>query len=267
MKLRHSHLLAAAVVLGLALATPVAAQVKPAEKASSMTQAQGDAILKELRQIRQLLEKMVKADSQRAAQPAPSTEGVKVQIGESPTLGSPTAPLTMVEFTDYQCFFCRQFYLNSFGELKKNFIDTGKLRYVVRDFPLSFHEGAMKAAQAAHCADAQGQYWPMRNALISNQSNLGQEALLEYAQGLKLDMSRFRTCLTSGDYVAEIQRSMEDANIIEIPGTPSFVLGLSTPDGVTGVKFEGALSYAAVEAKINGLLAKTRLPDGQTLVH
>ena len=164
----------------------------------------------------------------------------------------------MVEFTDYQCFFCRQFYLNSFTELKKNFIDTGKLRYVVRDFPLSFHADAMKAAQAAHCAGAQGQYWPMRNALISNQSNLGQDALLGYAQGLSLDMAGFRSCLTSNNYVAEIQRSMEDASTIEIVGTPSFVLGMSTPDGVAGAKIEGAQPYAALEARINELLAKTR---------
>ena len=258
MKRDHLHLLASAVVLSLAIATPMAAEANPAEKASGMTREQGAAILSELKQIRQLLEKMVKADSQRAAQPTPSAEGVKVQIGKSPTLGSPSAPLTMVEFTDYQCFFCRQFYLNSFAELKKNFIDTGKLRYVVRDFPLSFHEDAMKAAQAAHCAGAQGQYWPMRNALISNQSSLGQDALLGYAQGMKLDMNRFRTCLTSGDYVAEIQRSMEGASIIEVSATPSFVLGMSTPDGVAGVKFEGAQPYAVFEAKINELLAKTK---------
>ena len=258
MKLYHLHLLASAVVLGLAIATPVAAQVKPAEKASSMTQEQGDAILKELRQIRQLLEKMVRADSQRAGRPAPSAEGVKVQIGESPTLGSPSAPLTMVEFTDYQCFFCRQFYLNSFGELKRNFIDTGKLRYVVRDFPLGFHGDAMKAAQAAHCAGAQGQYWQMRNALISNQRNLSQDALLGYAQGLKLDMTRFRTCLTSSNYVAEIQRSMDEASSIDISGTPSFVLGKSVPDGVAGAKIEGAQPYAAFEAKIKELLAESR---------
>ena len=258
MKLHHSQMLAIAVVLGLAISAPVAAQVKPAAKTSSITQEQGDAILKELRQVRQLLEKMVKADSPRAAQPAPSQEGVKVQIGHSPSLGSPSAPLTMVEFTDYQCFFCRRFYLDSFGELKKNYIDTGKLRYVVRDFPLSFHGNAMKAAQAAHCAGAQDQYWPMRNALISNQSDLSQDALWGYAQGLKLDMARFRTCLASDNFVAEIQRSMEDASSIDISGTPSFVLGKSVPDGVTGVKLEGALPYAAFEAKIKELLAKTQ---------
>ena len=258
MKVYPLHLLALAVVLGMALATPGAAQAKPAEKASSMTQEQGDAILKELRQIRQLLEKMVRADSQRAAQPAPRAEGVKVQIGDSPTMGSPSAPLTMVEFTDYQCFFCRQFYLNSFAELKKNYIDTGKLRYVVRDFPLSFHADAMRAAQAAHCAGAQGQYWPMRNALISNQSNLSEDALLGYAQGLKLDMTVFRPCLTSSNYLAEIQRSMEEASIIDISGTPSFVLGKSVPDGVAGAKIEGAQPYAAFETKIKELLAKSQ---------
>ena len=114
----------------------------------------------------------------------------------------------------------------------------------------------MKAAQAAHCAGAQGQYWPMRNALISNQSNLSQDALLGYAQDMKLDMARFRTSLASDNYVAEIQRSIEDASSLDVSGTPSFVLGMSAPDGVTGVKLEGALPYAAFEAKIKELLAK-----------
>jgi protein-disulfide isomerase len=258
MKRHHSFGLAPAMVLGLAIAIPVAAQVKPAGKASGITQEQGEAILNELRQIRQLLEKMVKADSLRAAPPAPSAGSAKVQIGDSPTLGSPTAPLTMVEFTDYQCFFCRQFYLNSFPEIKKKFIDTGKLRYVVRDFPLSFHPDAMRAAQAAHCAGAQGQYWPMRNALITNQSNLGEAALVGYAQSLSLDVARFRTCLTSDKYLPEIQRSMEEASAIDVGGTPSFVLGKTTPDGVAGAKIEGALPYADFETKIKVWLAKTQ---------
>ena len=258
MRRYHFQAVATAAVLGLAMAIPVAAQVKPAEKPSSLTQEQGDAILKELRQIRQLLEKMVSSDAQRAAQPAPTPGGVKLQIGESPSLGSPTAPVTMVEFTDYQCVFCRRYYQTSFGELKKNYIDTGKLRYVVQDFPLSFHADAMRAAQAAHCAGAQGQYWTMRNALISNQSNLSQDALVGYAQGLKLDMGRFRTCLTSGDYAAEIQRSMEEASSIEVSGTPTFVLGSSIPNGVTGAKIEGAQPYAVFEAKIKELLGKPR---------
>jgi len=257
MKLHHSPKLATAIVLSLAISAPVAAQGNPAEKASGITREQGEAILSELGRIRQLLEKMVKADSLRAAQPAPSPGGVKVQVGDSPTLGSPNAPLTMVEFTDYQCFFCRQFYLNSFGELKKKFIDTGKLRYVVRDFPLSFHADAMRAAQAAHCAGAQGQYWPMRNALISNQSNLGEAALVGYAQSLSLDVARFRTCLASDKYLAEIQHSVEGANAIDISGTPSFVLGKTTPEGVEGAKIEGALPSADFETKIKAWLAKT----------
>jgi protein-disulfide isomerase len=256
--MRRYHLLglATVVVLALAMAMPGGAQDKPVGKPSNVTKEQGDAILNELRQIRQLLEKMAKADSLRAARPASGPGGVTVQLGDSPILGSPTAPLTMVEFTDYQCFFCRQYYLNSFAELKKKFIDTGKLRYVVRDFPLSFHPDAMRAAQAAHCAAAQGQYWAMRNALMTNQGNLGEAALIGYAQSLSLDVARFRACLTSDKYVAKIQRSVEEAGAIDIGGTPSFVLGKSTPDGVVGAKIEGALPYADFETKIKGWLAK-----------
>jgi predicted DsbA family dithiol-disulfide isomerase len=97
----------------------------------------------------------------------------------------------------------------------------------------------------------------MRNALISNQSNLGEAALVGYAQSLSLDVARFRTCLASDKYLAEIQRSVAGASAIDISGTPSFVLGKTTPEGVEGAKIEGALPSADFETKIKAWLAKT----------
>ena len=250
MKLYHLLLLALAVVLGMAIATPVAAQAKPAEKASSLTQEQGDAILKELRQIRQLLEKMVKTDSQRAEQPTPSAEGVKVQIEGSPTLGSPSAPLTMVEFTDYQCFFCRQFYLNSFAELKKNYIDTGKMRFYSRDLPLDFHANAMRAAEAARCAIEQGKFWQLRDIMGADPDKLEIANLVEDASGLKMNVAAFRSCVESEKYKTSIQTDVMEAMKIGATGTPTFVVGKSTADGVDGEVVLGALPYSAFEEKL-----------------
>ena len=85
------------------------------------------------------------------------------------SLGRADAPLTIVEFTDYQCPYCRQFQAQTFAQLKKNYIDTGKLRFIVRDLPLEFHSAARPAAEAAHCAAEQGKFWEMHHALLDRQ--------------------------------------------------------------------------------------------------
>src|SRR5262245_20573757 len=99
-----------------------------------VSREQGDAIISELRQIRQLLERQQKGE---AAQPAPAPpERVRLKIGRETALGQKDAPLVMVEYTDYQCPFCNRFYTTTFPDLKKQYIDTGKVRFISRDYPL-----------------------------------------------------------------------------------------------------------------------------------
>ncbi len=103
-------------------------------------------------------------------------------------LGSPDAPLTMVEFTDLECPFCRQFYATTFEQLKTAYIDTNKLRYVSRDFPLeAIHPLAVTAARAARCAGAQGRFWEMRHGILKNNVALTKEFFLSGAEALQLD--------------------------------------------------------------------------------
>src|SRR3954469_9269126 len=101
-------------------------------------------------------------------------------------LGREDAPLTMVEFTDLQCPYCRQFALTSFDDIKKNWIDTGKLRYISRDFPLAIHAQAMPAARAARCAGEQGKFWEMRLTLMRNANLLTADYIAKTAADLKL---------------------------------------------------------------------------------
>src|ERR1035441_4839957 len=146
--------------LPLALLLPLGAP--GATKDQGITREQADEILKELRQIRQLLE------SQQAKAPQAQEEQVvkaKVNLEGFAMLGSKEAPLTIVEFTDYQCPFCQRFHTTAFPELKKNYIDTGKVRFYSRDMPLDFHPDAMRAAEAARCASDQGQFWRLRDVL------------------------------------------------------------------------------------------------------
>jgi len=221
-----------------------------------LTKEQGDAILQELKSIRQLLERQ-QQPPQRAQGigPAPAaSDRVKVALGESYAIGAANAPVTMVAFVDYECPFCKRFDVQTYPQLKKQYIDTGRLRYVIRDLPLEFHKRAMKAAEASYCAAEQGKFWEMRDKLIANSERLNAELLPGYAKELGIAEERFRGCLDSGKYVPRLQKSLDDARALGITGTPTFVIGKSGGDTLEGVKVVGAQPYATFDSHIKGLL-------------
>jgi len=156
----------------------------------------------------------------------------------------------MVEFTDYQCTFCQRFHMVTFPELKKKYIDTGKVRFVSRDFPLEFHSNAFHAAEAARCAGDQGMFWEMRDTLVANATKLSPDEILAYAQSLKLQMPAFRSCMDSGKQRDAIRKDMTEAGALDINGTPSFLIGKSTAEGVDGEVVVGALPLEAFDQKI-----------------
>jgi len=159
-----------------------------------------------------------------------------------------------VEFADYQCPFCRKFQSDTFVELKKNYIDTGKVRFVSRDLPLDFHPYSMKAAEASRCAGDQGKYWEMRDALITNSASLSDDMISKSAETLAIRMDDFRSCVTSDRYKAEIQKDSTEAASLQISGTPSFVLAKTTKDKLDGVKIVGALPYSQFQSAIEQML-------------
>jgi len=235
----------------LSFAAPVLAADKP------LTENTGQQILKELREIRQVLEKQQRpAQPQQVAAPA-KPEIVTVKGGGVHVLGKSDAPLTLIEYTDYQCPFCKRFYENTFAELKKNFIDTGKVKFVSRNLPLAFHPFAQKAAEAAFCPGEQGKYWEMRDALFMNQNKLDIEAIRGYANGLSLKADAFKSCLDSGKFSKQVGEEAASAGAIGITGTPTFVLGIAKGDSIEGRKLVGAQPYAAFEMQINELLKDT----------
>lgn len=209
-----------------------------------ITRSQADAILDELTQIRRLLEGQVKPA---AVPPVPQKRTVKVQGGYS--LGSDTAPLTLIEFTDYQCPFCRGFQNNTFDQIRKLYIDTGRLRFISRNLPLDIHPDAMRSAEAALCAGDQGRYWPMRDFLFKSPS-LATERILDSAQNLKLDPEVFRACLNGEKHKTEILNDVSDAKALQINGTPAFVVGKTTAFGVEGYVTVGALTLAQFDAAL-----------------
>ena len=224
--------------------------------ATGTSDAMDTVVLEELRLIRQTLERIEK---QGLAKPAgkrtPKTGSVSVRETR-PSLGSNEAPVTVIEFTDFQCPFCRRFIQTTFPLIKRDFIDTGKVRWLVRDMPLGFHADARKAAQASHCAGEQDRYWEMRDSLFRNNSKLGEGALQDYAVELGLDGGQFAECLSSERHLSDIDADTAAAKAIGISGTPSFVMGNTQAKRVTGRIIIGAQAPAVFSSEIRKLLGR-----------
>ena len=174
-------------------------------------------------------------------------EKVTVEIGDSPVLGSKSAKVTIVEFSDYECPFCGRHFEQTYPQLKKDYIDTGKVKLVFKDFPLGFHAQAQKAAEAARCAGEQEKYWEMHDKLFSNQESLSVENEKKWAKDLGLNSGKFDSCLDSGKYAKDIQADSSYGQSIGVSGTPSFF--------VNGKQLVGAQPYSAFQAAIDAELA------------
>ncbi len=185
--------------------------------------------------------------------PAPETPAT---VDDDPIEGAKNAKVTVIEFTDFQCPFCSRHYTDTYGQIKKDYVDTGKIKYVVRDFPLSFHPNAEPAAIAAGCANDQGKFWEMHDKLFTNQatwSNMGdaKPTFKQYAADIKLDTAKFNSCLDNGEHKDEIQKDEADGIASGINGTPGFwVVGA---DG-KGQLISGAVPYASFKQAIDALL-------------
>jgi len=227
----------------LLAALPAAAQDK------TITRDQADEIIKELRQIRQLLEKQQAKPAVAPQEEQPTRARISDLSGVS-MLGSKDAPLTIVEYTDYQCPFCQRFHITAYPEIKKNYIDTGKARFYSKDLPLDFHPNAMRAAQAAHCAGEQGKFWELRDVMGANPDKLDMGHILGFASDLKLDTLKMQDCINADKYKARVEKDVAEAMRIGASGTPAFIVGKSSGNGVDGELVVGALPFYMFEQKL-----------------
>ena len=224
---------------------------------TALNQSQADAILQELKEIRKVLEKIERKGlaPQAKGRQRPTTATVTVGSGR-PALGAAAAPVTVVEFTDYQCPFCRRFTQTTFPLLKRDYIDTGKVRWEVRDLPLAFHNNARKAGQSVHCANEQGKFWEMRDTLFKNSANLENKHLRSYAEQVGLDVDAFDSCLASDRYMVEIDKDSAQAKQAGITGTPTFVIGKPKDNKLSGKLVVGAQPLNVFASAINDLLGE-----------
>lgn len=188
---------------------------------------------------------------------------VKVSTDDDPVLGNPDAPVTIIEFSDYECPFCKRAFQQSFPKIKSEYIDKGLVKLVFRDLPLPFHDPlATKQAIAANCAREQGGdeiYFAYHDEIFnrtnSNGNGMPVEELNNIAKDLNLNISDFSTCLDSEKYLSEVQKDLSDAAAVGANGTPAFFVGKSSTDGIIeGTKISGAQPYEVFKSIIDGLL-------------
>lgn len=218
-----------------------------------ISKEQGNAILEELKSIRQELNQAKQKGPQGKARPTRPTSASVSTLG-NPMLGDLQAPVTIVEFTDYQCPFCQGFYSRAYKELEKQYVDTGKLRFVLRDLPLPNHQYAKPAAIASHCAGDQNKFWEMHDALFEGGGKLNPDDIFGYAVSIGLEEDSFKSCLTSDKFKNDINQDLQDARNAGIRGTPAFVIGKTTDDIVSGTLIAGTRPFVAFKQEIDKLL-------------
>ena len=169
------------------------------------------------------------------------------------TLGSDDAKVTIVEFSDFQCPYCKMYFDNTFHQLKSKYIDTGKVKYVFKNYNLPFHPEAPKAAMAGNCAFEQGKFWEMHELLFSKQDDWSGKAdnvqtFKKFAGELKLDQTKFDQCLDTDKYEDEMNADMDEGQAKNVSGTPTFF--------INGHKLVGAQELPEFDKEIEKALAK-----------
>jgi protein-disulfide isomerase len=250
-------LLVVAVVTGADVPSALGQAIDESLKKDIEALKEGQAaIRKELQELKQLL----------GARPAPSAGStvapadVSLSIHGAPAMGDSNARLTLVDFSDYQCPFCRRHVQQTLPEVVREYVNTGKVRYIFRDFPItSLHPRAPVLHQAAYCAGDQNRYWDMHARLFQNPQQAEVKDLVGHAQALGLDVARFEQCLTSRSYAEKVNQGVTDGQRAGVQGTPTFFIGV-TEAGDSAIKakraIRGAQPYAVFKRAIEDVLGE-----------
>ncbi|MBI2039202.1 MAG: DsbA family protein [Candidatus Niyogibacteria bacterium] len=165
-------------------------------------------------------------------------------------LGNPAAPVTLVEFADFQCPFCGRFFKQTLPQIKEKYIKSGQVKFIFRDFAF-LGEESFRAAEAARCAGEQGEFWNYHDYLYNHQSGENKGAfsdanLKKFAGALGLDQESFDACLNSGKYRELVEKESSGGRALGVSGTPTTF--------VNGVAVEGAVPFAEIEKEIQAAL-------------
>jgi len=187
------------------------------------------------------------------------TVPIQISIDDDPIIGNRDAPVTIIEFSDFQCPFCARFYTQTFPLILEEYIQEGKVKLVFRDFPIqSIHPNALPASVAAECANEQSKFRDMHDMLFENQNEWNKldtvdvlAMFSQYAVEMKLDQKAFDECLTSGKYIEEIRNDLDDGRDYGVSGTPGFFIG---NDQIGYVELKGAQPFESFKKIIDAQL-------------
>ena len=264
-KFGHTLLWIVAVTC-LLVAGPAAAKTSDEIKAlkeevAAMREGQ-EEMQKDLDEIKKLLQQ-----GARPSRPTPSArafEARTIELGQVAAKGEATAPVTLIEYSDYDCPFCKRHAETMMPALIKDYIDTGKVRFIMREYPIDhLHPRATAASQAVLCAGDQGNYWGMHDAMFADQRANTDEDFQGMASDLGLDVDAFNACMESDKFAEQIRAHQSEGQGLGVSGTPSFVVGLTDPDDPNKVnltKFiRGAQPLQAFQSAIDELLKTAAL--------
>jgi protein-disulfide isomerase len=258
------RLSASALALALVLGSPA----EPAWPRAQQVPA--DDLRREIESLREIL-KEIQQDLQEikdnmARRTPRDPVNALVDVSRHPFRGERTAPLTLVEFSDYQCPFCARHVRETSPSIDAEYVRTGKLKSVFVDLPLERqHPLAFKAAEAAACAGEGQKYWEMRDRLFAALGQL--EPWSAHASALGLDVPAFEECLASGRHSPSIRRGVSEASRLGIGSTPTFLVGRTERDGSSVrvvATLQGARPFAAFKEVLDRLLAEGAKPPGPT---
>jgi protein-disulfide isomerase len=188
--------------------------------------------------------------------PTPEERRIFVSLSDDPVRGNPNAPITIVEFSDFQCPFCARFFAQTLPQIQQDYIDSGKVKLVFRDFPLeSIHANARVASIAGECADDQKMFWQYHDKLFEGQTQWARlsasdatTTFKQYASELRLNSADFNSCLDSEKYSNEIAQDFQNGANYGVTGTPAFFIGNDKEGYVTLI---GAKPYSAFQEVID----------------
>jgi protein-disulfide isomerase len=218
-----------------------------------------EALKTEIETLQKQFQELMRALRSRGGAAPEAFQPVAVSVDGGAVYGTTDAKVTIVEFSDYQCPFCARYSNEIFPQITRDYIQTGRVKYVFRDFPIeSIHPQAFKAHEAVHCAGEQAKRREMHEKVFANQRAMSEADLDAHAQALGLDVARFQKCLLSGVYAAAIRKGLEAGQQSGVTGTPTFFLGLTeenSPKVKAVRRIVGAQPYSVFKAAIDELLS------------
>ena len=204
--------------------------------------------------VERLLDQRLAQPRKPQARPTPALTSSLLLKGE-PTLGHASAPLTIVEFSDFECSYCRRFHEQVMPQLKRDYIDSGLVRFVHKDLPLPFHPHALPAAAAARCAGEQDRYWDLYSGLFDQQNCLNCKGILAIAAEEELNTTALKACMERESTLAVINANRSEASLHNISATPTFIIGPTRSDGsLDGQVIEGAVPWDTFKSTIEKAL-------------